>query len=89
MPPAKTVKSPSPAELIDLITKQAPALIKAGITSLSIDGFAVTLAPPAPQEPDGEVPKAAASPPPHINPLKDPSTYPGGRVPGFTREGDG
>jgi hypothetical protein len=71
----------SPAELIALIISQAPALIGAGITSLSIDGLAVTLAPSLPQR--GETPAPDPVPTQHINPLRDSSTYPGGRVPGF------
>lgn len=85
--PEKTANTrPGAAELMSLIAERAPALIAAGVTSLSIDGFAVTLAPPPPVP--ANVPKPEESPRQHIDPLRDPSTYPGGRVPGFTREGE-
>lgn len=81
MPPAK---KPTPAaDLIDLLIRRAPALYAAGVTSLSMDGFAVTLSAPASELPDAE----DAPPPPkqHIDPMQDPASYPSGRVPGFTR----
>lgn len=69
-----------PAALMDLIASRAPKLIAAGVTSLTIGDFSCTLAPPpptgTPAEP-GQVPRS------HPNPLHDPTTYPGGRVPGF------
>jgi hypothetical protein len=71
----------SPAELIALIISQAPALIGAGVMSLSIDGLAVTLAPSLPQR--GDAPAPDRIPTQHINPLRDSSTYLNGRVPGF------
>lgn len=67
-----------------LIAERAPALIASGVTSLTIDGFAVTLAKPETAAADTK-PEATPAPS-HINPLKDASTYPGGRIPGFTRE---
>lgn len=80
----KEPKTPGPRfTTIDEIIAKAPALIAAGITSITIDGVAVTLSsrPPAQDaEPPKPVPRA------HIDPLKDASTYPGGRVPGFHRE---
>lgn len=79
MPPAK---KPTAADLIALIIARAPALHAAGVTSLSIDGFAVTLtAPPAPVAALPEPPAATQ----HIDPMQDPATFPGGRIPGFTR----
>lgn len=67
-----------------LIAEQAPRLIASGVTSLTIDNFSVTLAPPAPPVHPQPKPEPVAQS--HINPLRDASTYPGGRVPGFTRE---
>lgn len=81
MPPAP--KS-SAAELLELLIARAPALIAAGITSVSIEGLSATLAAPPPAA--GAAPKAQPVAKQHINPMRDPSTYPGGRVPGFTRE---
>lgn len=73
------------SEAIDLILARAPALIAAGVTSVSTPGFSITLAPPPP-------PAAVVPPPPpakvFTDPLSDPSTFPGGRVPGFRREGE-
>lgn len=77
---------PTPAELLDLILARAPALIAAGITSVSIDGLSATLARPAPAAPAHvDRPKPPRG---HIDPMRDPSTYPGGKVPGFTRDED-
>lgn len=77
---------PTAAELMDLIAARAPMLIAAGITSISIEGLSCTLAKPpvaaSPLEP--AKPRAKQ----HVDPFSDPSTYPGGRVPGFTREED-
>jgi hypothetical protein len=72
--------------MIGLIVRRAPELIAAGVTSLSLDGVAVTLAPPPPKV--GSMPAAAAPAAPHTNPLHDRSTFHGGVVPGFTREGE-
>jgi hypothetical protein len=87
MPPAKKTTA---AALLDLLISKAPALHAAGITSLTLDGVAVTLtAPPAPPPPPRAKGKADEDPPPlaqgYADPLNDPSTYPGGRLPGFTR----
>ena len=80
VPPA----SSTPEALLDLLIKRAPALIAAGVTSVSIEGLSATLARPAPSPAPSAKPQPIAKP--HINPMLDPSTYPGGRVPGFTRE---
>ena len=72
-------------QVLTLILQRVIELRQAGVTSLSIDGvFAITLGPPAPSP--GSAPKPEEMPWQHIDPLRDPSTYPGGRVPGFTRE---
>jgi hypothetical protein len=72
------------AELMTLIVERAPALIAAGVTSLAIGDFTVELAaPPAAMPP---MPKPKELPTQHIDPMKDSSTYPGGRIPGFTKE---
>lgn len=84
MPPAP--KPPSAADMIKLIIEQAPALIDVGVTELAIDGFAVKLARPARPPADMPAPKGAPIAKQHVDPMSDPSTYPGGRVPGYTRE---
>ena len=75
------------ASLLDLIVERAPALIAAGVTSIAIEGLAVTLVkPPAP---DVKITEPRTKPArQHVDPLQDASTYPGGRVPGFTRDED-
>lgn len=78
MPPAKS----SPAALIDLIIARAPALLAAGVTSLSVDGFTVTLSLPPPAAADVPAP---APPTQHIDPMQDPATFQGGKLPGFVR----
>jgi hypothetical protein len=74
------------AELLDMIVARAPALIAAGVTSLSIEGLSVTLSKPAPTA--GPIGKPTPIARQHIDPLQDASTYPGGKVPGFTRDED-
>lgn len=79
-----------PRDTIEMLIDLAPKLHAAGFTSLAIDGVSVTLArPPAPVSTDAK-PAAKPNPPPrqHIDPLRDPSTYPTGKVPGFTRDED-
>lgn len=81
-----TKKTTTSEALIDLVIDRAPKLLAAGVTSLAIDGLTVTLAPPPPKL--GDLPKGTEPPKQHIDPLKDAATYPGGRMPGFTREDD-
>lgn len=76
----------TPEQLLDLLIARAPALIAAGITSLSIDGLSATLAKPAAVGAPAGKPQPIAKQ--HIDPMRDPSTYPGGKVPGFTRDED-
>lgn len=70
-------------QLIDLLITRAPALHAAGVTSLSFDGFSATIREPAAPALVGDAPKVAPPPRQHIDPLKDASSYPGGKVPGF------
>lgn len=72
-----------PVTLIEIIIQQAPQLIAVGVTSLTVDGLSVTLSAPPPKAPNVKPEPIAKS---HIDPLRDPSTYPGGRVPGYTRD---
>lgn len=80
MTKAATTK-PTPAELLTLLVERAPALRKAGIQHVSIEGLSATLAPP--ELDPANVPKPKPQRTPHPDPLRDPDTYPGGRVPGF------
>ena len=80
------MSTPAARVLIDLLIERAPALIAAGVTSLSIDGLSATLAKPA--LPVGDLPKGTPVARQHTDPLRDASTYPGGRVPGFPRPED-
>lgn len=71
-------------EWIDTVIERAGALRKAGVSTISIDGCSVTLAPLAADEgPTG--PSVAQD---SDDPLFNPATYPNGIVPGFTREED-
>lgn len=70
------------AETLSLIAERAEALRKVGVLVVTVDGFSVQLAPWAdPGQPDRSVAE-----PTYADPLSDPATYPGGRVPGFERE---
>jgi hypothetical protein len=75
---------PDAAAMLDLLIDRAPALIAVGVTTLEIEGLSVTLQRPAAAM--TALPKAEPVAKQHTDPLRDPSTYPGGRVPGFTRE---
>lgn len=86
-PDRRSLTSLSPAELLDLVTSNAPALIAAGVASVQIDGLSFTLASSVPRKPEA-LPEAAPTPRQHVDPLRDASTYPGGRVPGYTRDKD-
>jgi hypothetical protein len=72
--------------VIAVIVTRAPALIAAGVTELTLEGFTVRLAPPPPAKTDA----APAKPVPraHPDPLQDPATFPGGRMRGFKRDED-
>lgn len=71
------------AEKLRTIAAHAPALIDAGVTSFTFEGMSVTLARTTPTH---DAPPADPTPPAPTDPLRDPATYPGGRVPGFTLE---
>ena len=80
---------PAPSELDTLIStlvKRAPELIAAGVTSISLGELSATLERPPPAPPQ-QIEKRPA-PRDHVDPMRDPSTYVGGKVPGFTRDED-
>lgn len=94
MPP----RTPATAALLDLVIDRAPRLRAAGVTHLQLDGFAVTLAPadaplstsaigidvqPSRRDDDPADEDTGTRRP--GDPLGDPATYAGGRVPGFRR----
>lgn len=80
---SKSQPEPSLALMLDLLIAKAPAMRRAGILNLSIDGLSVVLAEdvPDPVKPD----KHDATPPEPLDPMNDPATYGGGPVPGFQR----
>lgn len=71
-------------DALTAIAKHAPALRAAGVLQVSIDGqLGAVLAPAEP------LPSSVPPPRPrpvHTDPLQDPDTFPGGRVPGYKRE---
>ncbi len=73
------------AATLAAITEAAPALRKAGVLTVAVGGVAFTLAPNVEPPPD-EKKQQVTEPDWGMDPLNDPSTYVGGRVPGFTRE---
>ena len=74
---------------IALVVELAPTLYAAGVTSLTVDGIAATVGKaPAPIAKADPPPSARPPPRQHIDPLRDPSTYPTGKVPGFTMDDD-
>lgn len=71
---------------LDTILARAAELRAAGITSLTLDGVAVTLAPPEPTMPD--LPRTTPTEDAdatRVDPMSDAATYGGGKVPGFKR----
>lgn len=100
MPPRKTADGAT-ADLIDLLIDRAPKLRAAGVTSLRYADLELTLAPTdAPvatnaigidaaasdrKRDDGEDGGKDERPARPGDPMHDPATYAGGRVPGFKR----
>lgn len=94
-----TRTKPDPAAILDAILERAPKLHAAGIKSLSFEGLSVELGTPtywstaSEGELDREIEKrararegaAADDPADTSDPMNDPATYPGGRVPGYQR----
>jgi hypothetical protein len=79
MPPTKKLTA---AETLTLIADRAEALRKAGVLVVQVGEFSAQLAPwNDPGQPDRSPAEQTYS-----DPLLDPATYPGGRVPGFERE---
>ena len=72
-------------EWIDTVIKRAADLRAAGVTTVTVDGCSVTLAPPEAVEPVDVKPTIEDDP---RGPLYSAATYPNGAVPGFTREGE-
>jgi hypothetical protein len=74
----------APSAWLELIIAKAKELRAAGVTSVSINGVAITLAPPDPVAPPTQTTPRTEPAPMVVDMLDDPSTY-GGAVPGFTR----
>lgn len=79
---------PDVTALLSIIEEHAPKLIAAGVRSVALEGLSVSLADSVPSKDDNRAPTPDKIQPTHIDPLRDASTYPGGRIPGFTREED-
>lgn len=78
-------RKPSAADVLTLIAERAETLRKAGVLVVQVDGFSAQFAPwHDPGVPERERTTAEQ----YSDPLLDPATYPGGRVPGFERESD-
>lgn len=76
---------PNPAEWLALIADKAPALRKAGVTELVLDGVSVRLAPYVDPETQAQAPTQPQTRE-DLDPLDDPETFglpPGAPVPGF------
>ncbi len=74
---------PSIDELLDTLAAKAPALRKAGVREVTLEGISFKLG-----EPEVEWPKEKDEDPvTYSNPLDDPRLYPGGKVPSFKRPG--
>ncbi len=72
-------------ESINQLIANAHKLRAAGVLSLNVNGMAVTLAP----APPAPLPiEHAEIVPEYADPLDDPATYAGGRVPKFTNDSD-
>lgn len=74
------------AGLIDLLVKRAPDLIAAGVSQLDYAGASIRFAAQPPLQIGSDVPAPSPAVTQHIDPLSDPATFQGGRIPGFRRE---
>lgn len=74
---------PTASEWIDTVIAKADGLRKAGVSAITIDGCSVVLLPAELGE-DTETKEPVVEP--DTDALSHPATYPGGKVPGFTRE---
>lgn len=69
-------------QMMDLLIARAPKLRDAGVVYLELDGCKVQLAPPEPKPLPDSKPQPTWS-----DPLDDPDTFAGGRIPTYPREG--
>lgn len=70
----------TPAQWLELLIERAPQLRRAGVTRIALEGCTVDLAPVEPAA--VHVPEEEAE---LLDPLDDPRTFPGGRMPTFQR----
>lgn len=70
------------AQLLDLLIDRAPKLREAGVMRVELEGLCLVLAPPEQMLDDREERDEDIE---HADPLQDPATFPGGRVPGYRR----
>ncbi len=76
-------RKPSAADLLDLIASRAQRLRDAGVTSVEFDGCSFTLSPAQVADAIGAMQEDPPDDDP--DPLRNPSLYADGKVPGFTR----
>jgi hypothetical protein len=86
----QTSKTKAASELLDLVVARAPELAAAGVASVTIEGFSLMLrprrlAPPGSPTDEDEEEAVEPSTPSDVDPLSDPATFAGGRVPGYPR----
>lgn len=67
---------------MDLVIARAPALRAAGVTSLTVDGVVILLAP---AEPKVDATQSEPRSTGYVDPLDDAETFGGRGLPGFTR----
>ncbi len=79
-------RKPTPSDILTLIADRAESLRKAGVLVVQVGDFSAQLAPWTEDAPASTTRDAERE---YSDPLHDPSTYPGGRVPGFDRPDDG
>lgn len=84
----QTVTEPQMQWWLDLVLSRASELRKAGVATISADGYSVSLLPAEPEPQKLEPVTNDERQSDGLNPLEDPHSYPGGIVPGFviTRE---
>ncbi len=70
-------------QIVDFIIKNAPGLREAGVLSLAMEGTTVQLAPYEPMQQMADAKPVDDPVIEHSDPLMDPDTYPGGKVPTY------
>lgn len=71
------------SKMLEVIIDAGPRLITAGVTELSLGGVTLRLAGAVPVPSSKPVPTPDPAHRTHVDPMRDPSTYPGGHVPRY------